>query len=105
VRMPDKSGIDVLRDVSTEPGSQLPFIIMTAYGTSSLAIEAMQLGAYDYITKPFDLDDVLLTIRRYFEHKTLLEQVQDLRTQAGDRDPNDFIIGNSAAMQEVYKTV
>ncbi|HEU4793152.1 MAG TPA: sigma-54 dependent transcriptional regulator [Nitrolancea sp.] len=105
VRMPDKSGIDVLRDASSEPGSQLPFIIMTAYGTSSLAIEAMQLGAYDYITKPFDLDDVLLTIRRYFEHQALLEQVQDLRTQAHERDPNDFIIGNSVPMQEVYKTV
>jgi two-component system response regulator AtoC len=105
VRMPDKSGIDVLRDVSSEPGSQLPFVIMTAYGTSSLAIEAMQLGAYDYITKPFDLDDVLLTIRRYFEHQALLEQVQGLRTQAHERDPNDFIIGNSVPMQEVYKTV
>lgn len=105
VRMPDKSGIDVLRDVSPESGSQLPFIIMTAHGTSSLAIEAMQLGAYDYITKPFDLDDVLLTIRRYFEHQALLEQVEDLRTQTQERDPNDFIIGNSVPMQEVYKTV
>jgi two-component system response regulator AtoC len=105
VRMPDKSGIDVLRDVSEDAGRQLPFIIMTAYGSSSLAIEAMQLGAYDYITKPFDLEDVLLTIRRYFEHQALVEQVEDLRALKQDRDPNDYIIGNSAAMQEVYKTV
>lgn len=105
VRMPDKSGIDVLRDLSETYGNQLPFIIMTAYGSSSIAIDAMQLGAYDYITKPFDLDDVLLTIRRYFEHQTLKQQVQGLRTQFRDTDPNDYIIGNSAPMQEVYKTI
>ncbi|MFS8530731.1 sigma-54-dependent transcriptional regulator [Sphaerobacter thermophilus] len=105
VRMPDKSGIDVLRDLSETYGNQLPFIIMTAYGSSSIAIDAMQLGAYDYITKPFDLDEVLLTIRRYFEHQTLKQQVQGLRTQFRDTDPNDYIIGNSAPMQEVYKTI
>jgi two-component system response regulator AtoC len=105
VRMPDKSGIDVLRDLSETYGNQLPFIIMTAYGSSSIAIDAMQLGAYDYITKPFDLDEVLLTIRRYFEHQTLKQQVQGLRTQFRDTDPNDYIVGNSAPMQEVYKTI
>src|SRR5207253_6357929 len=64
VRMPDMSGIDVLRqlsDTSTLNGSQ-PIIIMTAFGTANVAIEAIQLGAYDYVTKPFDLDDVLVTV-------------------------------------------
>ena len=103
VRMPDKSGIDVLREVSASRDGQLPLIIMTAYGTANVAIEAMQLGAYDYITKPFDLDDVLLTIHRFFERQRLLEQVADLRSHPSD--PNDYIIGNSTAMQEVYKTV
>lgn len=105
VRMPDMSGLDVLRDLSEDHGSQLPFIIMTAYGSSSIAIDAIQLGAYDYITKPFDLEDVLLTVRRYFEHQSLLKQVQGLRTHLREGDPNDYIIGNSAAMQEVYKTI
>ncbi|MDI3341309.1 MAG: sigma-54 dependent transcriptional regulator [Sphaerobacter sp.] len=105
VRMPDKSGIDVLRELSETHGSQLPFIIMTAYGSSAIAIDAIQLGAYDYITKPFDLEDVLLTIRRYFEHQELKRQVQGLRTQLPASDPNDYIIGNSAPMQEVYKTI
>jgi len=104
VRMPNKSGIEVLRELSDERGAQLPFIIMTAYGSANLAIEAMQLGAYDYITKPFDLDDVLLTIRRYIEHQNLLKRVA-ASSASQDRDPNDYIIGNSVAMQDVYKII
>jgi two-component system, NtrC family, response regulator AtoC len=105
VRMPDLSGIEVLRKVSESVDGQLPFVIMTAYGTSNVAIDAMQLGAYDYLTKPFDLDDVLLTIRRYFDHRNLLRQVKAFRAQSHEQDPNDTMIGNSAAMQDVYKTI
>jgi two-component system, NtrC family, response regulator AtoC len=94
-----------LRELAEERGTQLPFIIMTAYGSASLAIQAMQLGAYDYITKPFDLDDVLITIRRYIEHQRLLTRVSSSGGMRQERDPNEFIIGNSGAMQEVYKTV
>ncbi|HEV2109512.1 MAG TPA: sigma-54 dependent transcriptional regulator [Thermomicrobiales bacterium] len=108
VRMPDKSGLDVLREASGKPGREagehLPVVIMTAFGTSNVAIEAIQLGAYDYITKPFDLDHVMVTVQRFFERKALSEQVQELSTRL-DRDPNDVMIGNSAAMQEVYKTI
>src|SRR5918995_478117 len=100
VRMPDRSGLDVLRETRSTNGEQLPIIVMTAYGTSNVAIEAMQLGAYDYLTKPFDLDDVLLTIQRFFEHQRLSEQVMELSSRLGERDPNDVIIGNSAALQE-----
>ncbi|MDP8908037.1 MAG: sigma-54 dependent transcriptional regulator, partial [Chloroflexota bacterium] len=105
VRMPDRSGLDVLRETKSTNGEQLPIIVMTAYGTSNIAIEAMQLGAYDYLTKPFDLDDVLLTIQRFFEHRRLSEQVLALSSQLGERDPNEVLIGNSTAMQEVYKTI
>jgi two-component system, NtrC family, response regulator AtoC len=105
VRMPELSGLDVLRDARKSPGDQLPVIIMTAFGTSNIAIEAMQLGAYDYITKPFDLDEVLLTVQRFFEREALNDQVIALSTRLGERDPNEVMIGNSAAMQEVYKTV
>lgn len=105
VRMPNKSGIDVLRELSEERGAQLPFVIMTAYGSASLAIEAMQLGAYDYITKPFDLDDVLITTRRYIEHQDLLKRVAHTSNGRQDPDPNEYIIGNSPTMQDVYKTI
>ena len=109
VRMPDKSGIDVLREVAgtvkTGADSQLPFVIMTAFGGSNIAIEAIQLGAYDYITKPFDLDHVQLTVQRFFERQQLSDQVQTLQVRLGERDPNESMIGNSPAMQEVYKTI
>jgi two-component system response regulator AtoC len=109
VRMPDKSGLDVLREAGSGLGSaptkQLPVVIMTAFGTSNVAIEAIQLGAYDYITKPFDLDHVLVTIQRFFERQALNDQVIELSTRLGDRDPNEVLIGNSVPMQEVYKTI
>jgi two-component system response regulator AtoC len=104
VKMPDLSGIDVLRQLSDKSDGPLPVIVMTAFGSASVAINAMQLGAYDYITKPFDLDDVLLRVQRFFEREALAKEVQQLRRLA-DRDPNEYIIGNSPAMQEVYKTV
>ena len=110
VVMPDKDGLQVLREASavvpgTAVSTTLPVVVMTAFGTSNVAIEAIQLGAYDYITKPFDLDHVLVTVQRYFERQTLSEQVQELSTRLGARDPNEVMIGNSAAMQEVYKTI
>ncbi|HEV2073301.1 MAG TPA: sigma-54 dependent transcriptional regulator [Thermomicrobiales bacterium] len=105
VRMPDKSGMDVLQELRKTNEGQLPVIIMTAFGGSGVAIEAMRLGAYDYITKPFDLDEVLLTVKRYFERLRLNDQVLELSALLDRNDPNDPLIGNSLAMQEVYKTI
>jgi two-component system, NtrC family, response regulator AtoC len=107
VRMPDKTGMDVLHDLrgASRGATDLPIVVMTAYGTSNIAIEAMRLGAYDYLTKPFDLDDVLLTVQRFFEKQRLSERVLELSSRLGEPDPSDFMIGNSPAMQEVYKTI
>ncbi|CAA9540806.1 MAG: Response regulator of zinc sigma-54-dependent two-component system [uncultured Thermomicrobiales bacterium] len=105
VRMPDKNGLEVLREARGPKDSALPVIVMTAYGSSNVAIDAMRSGAYDYITKPFDLEDVLLTIQRFFDRQRLSEQVEALSVRLGDRDPNEIMIGNSPPMQEVYKTI
>jgi two-component system response regulator AtoC len=105
VRMPDKSGIEVLQDMKSSNNGPLPVIVMTAYGTSSVAIQAMQHGAYDYLTKPFDLDDVLMKIRRFFDRKDLSDQLSELSARIDKPDLNDLMVGNSAAMQDVYKTV
>ncbi|HWV25185.1 MAG TPA: sigma-54 dependent transcriptional regulator [Thermomicrobiales bacterium] len=105
VRMPDKSGIEVLEELGQSEDGQLPVIMMTAFGGSAVAINAMRLGAYDYITKPFDLDEVVLTVKRYFDRKRLNDQVVELSTLLERSDPKDPLIGNSAAMQEVYKTI
>src|SRR4029450_6514139 len=104
VRMPEMSGIDVLRrmrDSKVGVGA----LVMTAYGSSNLAIQSIQLGAYDYVQKPFDLDEVLVAVRRYFERQALQGEVQSLRKQLGQRDPSERMVGRSPAMLEVYKTI
>ncbi len=104
VRMPKKNGLEVLREAPSKPEG-LPIIVMTAFATANMAIEAIQLGAYDYIAKPFDLDHVLVTINNFFKRQELANQVQALQEQLGDRDPKEQIIGNTPAMVEVFKTI
>ncbi len=102
IRMPGLSGMEVLEQMKRS-SVDLPVLLMTAFGTSNLAIRAMQLGAYDYVTKPFDIDDLLLTVQRTLDHRELATRVKAL--DETPRDPLDNIIGNSAAMQEIYKTI
>jgi two-component system response regulator AtoC len=104
-RSPVEDGIQILQRLQ-EQGIEVPIIIMTAYGTSSLAIKAIQLGAFDYITKPFDeLDDVLLNINRVFEHQRLAQEVRELRRRVEGRDPTDRMVGSSAPMINIFKTI
>jgi two-component system response regulator AtoC len=88
-----------------EQDTRVPTLVMTAYGTSKSAIETIQLGAYDYITKPFDLDEVLHTVRRYFEYQAAAADALKLRALEARRDPADRIIGNSQEMQHIYKEI
>ncbi|HLH22636.1 MAG TPA: sigma-54 dependent transcriptional regulator [Chloroflexota bacterium] len=104
LRMPDWDGMEVMRRLK-ERDLGVPVILMTAYGTSSSAIQAIQLGAFDYITKPFELEDVLLTVQRFFEHDRLASEVRKLRGQLEGRDLTERIIGSTPAMQEVYKLI
>jgi two-component system, NtrC family, response regulator AtoC len=104
VMMPDNTGIEIMRRLN-EQDTRVPTLVMTAHGTSRFAIEATQLGAYDYITKPFDLDEVLHTVRRYFEYEQLSTEVRKLRALEAGRDPADRIIGNSPMMQHIYKEI
>jgi two-component system response regulator AtoC len=104
LRMPDNDGIEIMRRLN-EQDARVPTLLMTAYGTSKSAIEATQLGAYDYITKPFDLDEVLHTVRRYFEYERLSAEVRKLRALEVGRDPSDRIVGISPQMQHIYKEI
>ncbi len=103
--MPGKSGMDVLRSLRDTMQPPLPVIVVTAHGTASVTIEAMQLGAYDYISKPFDIEDVVLTVRRYFDWRGLSDNVTARAEQLGHRDPSETMVGHSQAMQEIYKTI
>jgi DNA-binding NtrC family response regulator len=104
-RMPEMDGRELLRHLSDEGRLvDLPVLVMTAHGTSNNAIEAIQFGAYDFVTKPFDLDDVLVTIRRALEHTSLQKEVAQLRSKVADA-PNGDIVGFSAPMLEVFKAI
>ena len=105
IRLPDRSGLDILKELKQGKNEQKPVVAMTAFGGSNVAIEAMRLGAYDYITKPFDLDEVSQVLKRYFDYRHLSEQVAELTELVGRGDPADPLIGNSLAMQEVYKQI
>ena len=105
VRMPVKTGLEVLRELRATVPTPLPVLVMTGYGSSNVAIEAMQLGAYDYLTKPFDVDDLLATVERFFNWRALNNQVVELPNRKGEIDPSEVIIGNSPVMQEVYKAI
>lgn len=104
MRLPGMTGIDVLKQLRDQTGD-VPVILMTAYGSPNIAIQASSLGAYSYITKPFELDDVLHTIELYFERRQLKREVLALRSQIEPRDPSERIIGASPAMHEIYMII
>ncbi|CAN5531177.1 sigma 54-interacting transcriptional regulator [soil metagenome] len=103
--MPGKGGMDVLRELRGHRQPPLPVIVMTGHGSASVAIEAMKLGAYDYITKPFDLDHVLLTIQRFFDWAALSDNADALAARLGQGDRDEYLVGNSAPMQDIFKTI
>jgi DNA-binding NtrC family response regulator len=103
VRLPDIDGFDIVREINQR--SDTPVIVMTAYGTIKDAVEAMKLGAFDYITKPFALDEFLLLIERALEMKQLKEENTRLRKDLNKcyRVPN--IVGDSPEMKKVFSLV
>jgi two-component system response regulator AtoC len=111
LKMPGRDGLAVLAELGPVL-ADLPVIVITAYGGSAAAIEAMRRGAYDYITKPFDLDEVQLTLKRALRQRALAFEVKALRARGGKdatESPDDGaeaeLIGQSAAMREVFKTI
>lgn len=104
VRMPKLDGIGVLNKMKSS-GRDVPMIVMTAFGSSNIAIKAIQLGAHDYITKPFDLDEISEKLDRFFERENMASELKNVRGRPEPADPSDRIIGNSPAMQSVYKSV
>jgi two-component system response regulator AtoC len=105
VKLPDQDGLDLLRQMKRER-PELEIIVMTAFGGSSSAIKAMEHGAYDYVTKPFEIDDLLATLRRVFEHHDMASEVSALRLELGKSAADrERIVGNSKPMCEVYKLI
>lgn len=104
IRMPGIDGLEVLRR-SREGGSDTAVIIMTAHGDSSAAIEAMKLGAFDYVTKPIDFDSLLPQLRRAIEHRKLAKNAAEEHGKSSETERVPAMIGHSPVMQDVYKRI
>ena len=113
LKMPGRDGLEVLAALGPAL-ADLPVIVVTAFGGSAAAIEAMRRGAYDYLSKPFDLDEVLLTLKRALRQRALAFEVRALRAMAGegegeapgrDDDSEPELVGRGAAMREVFKAI
>ena len=102
IRMPGRDGLALLREVNDSPRPPA-VLIMTAYGNSGVAIEAMKLGAYDYLTKPLHFDELLIQLERAIENRRRAVELESYRRQ--ELSPDAEIIGNSAPMQTVYKLI
>src|SRR5436190_9271886 len=101
LQMPGVNGLDLIEQLRKD-SIDIPVILITGHGTSSIAIRAMQIGAYDYLNKPFDLDEVVVVVKRLFEHQELASRVRTLEQRAELRER---MIGQSPAMSQIYKTI
>ena len=104
LKMPDMNGIEVLRDLlKAQPG--LCVILMTAHGSIDSAVEAMRQGAFDYLTKPLEREQLLLVLGRALERTRLLRENRMLQEQLRDRFRIDNIVGAHGSMQDVFRVV
>ena len=103
-KMPKATGMDVLRN-SREKMPDCKVIIMTAYGTIENAVEAMKIGAFDYITKPFSVEEILLVVKRALELITLQIENRMMKSELEEKYGYQNIIGESPAMKKVFDLI
>jgi DNA-binding NtrC family response regulator len=104
LKMPGKDGLDVLKGVqASSPETQV--IIMTAFGTIPGAVNAIKIGAYDYLTKPFKKNDLLQIVGRAGEKVKLLQENSRLKNEISNRYQYDSIIGQSPKMQHIFNMI
>src|SRR5216684_2752072 len=103
--MPELSGLDLIRDyvASTPEGERSQVLMMTAHATVESAIEAMKLGALDYLQKPFEIDELLVVVRRALDHQRLRTEYRYLRSERDEQFDHYGIIGRSRAMEDIIR--
>ncbi len=101
VKMPGTSGLELCQEIS-RLRSDIPVVVMTAFGTLETAIAAIRAGAYDFITKPIEMDMLAMTLRRAIEHRRLTQQVRLLEASEGSVERFGEMIGQSPAMCDLY---
>lgn len=101
LRLPDGSGIDLLKTIKVnQPDTTV--LIITAFASADTAITAMKLGAYDYVTKPFNIDELRIVVKNIKENILLQRKVRELQQYA---DAYQFMVGKSEAMKKVFNTI
>ncbi|MFA7236631.1 MAG: sigma-54 dependent transcriptional regulator [Phycisphaeraceae bacterium] len=106
LKMPGMDGMELLRRVA-QLDPQLPVVLMTAYATVETAVSAMKIGAFDYVQKPFDGDELIVTVKRAAEHYRLCTENEALKQTPGSfgHSGNHPLIGESAAMSRLRKQI
>ncbi|MBI9083481.1 MAG: sigma-54-dependent Fis family transcriptional regulator [Desulfobacterales bacterium] len=104
IRMPEMDGLSLLEQLK-ERDPLLTVIMMTAYGAFDVAVAAIKKGAYDFITKPFDKDALVLLLQKACERGRLLRENLNLRERIADTERFQNFIGTSARMQKIYETI
>src|SRR5207245_5323196 len=103
--MPEISGLDLIREYvnSTPEGDRSQVLMMTAHATVESAIEAMKLGALDYLQKPFEIDELLVVVRRALDHQRLSSHQRYLLDEREEEFNHYGIVGRSRAMDDVIR--
>lgn len=104
IRMSPVSGMELLR-MAHDNAPSMAVVMMTAFGSIETAVEALKMGAYDYVTKPFKIDELLITIERALEYKRALSENIDLKAQVGALFRFESIVAESSAMRNVCQMV
>jgi DNA-binding NtrC family response regulator len=102
--MPGRSGLELLEELRQQ-GQPPPVIVLTATKTVTTAVEAMKLGAADYVTKPFEVDALRIKVRNLLQHRALEERVAELTEELEERTRLGALIGRSEAMRRVFRTI
>jgi two-component system response regulator AtoC len=104
-RMPERTGLELIRDLAStqQEGERPEVVMMTAHATIESAIEAMKLGAFDYLQKPFEVDELLVVARRALEHQRLRTQHRYLLSERDEEFNHYGIVGRSRAIQELIR--
>ena len=104
LKMPEMDGVELLRRI-IDIDPQLPVVLMTAYASVDTAVEALKLGAFDYVQKPFEGDELVVCLRRAVEHRRLTCENQAYRENDGQRSASQPLIGESDAIRQLRSQV
>jgi DNA-binding NtrC family response regulator len=104
IKLPGMSGLELLARIRLE-WPEVAVVIMTAFSSISSAVEAMKLGAEDYIGKPFQLDELVITVEKALERRSLRREVKELRAEVRERYNFSNIVGRSKPMQQLFEII